>query len=129
MTIELTYLAWMALVCILMWLPHVSARGLIIGPAQAAGYPDEEPELPKWIGRARRAHANMVENLAAFGVLVLIAHVAGVNNEMTALGAALFFWGKLVHTAVFIMGIPYARTLAFLVAWIGMLLIFYQLIA
>jgi len=85
--------------------------------------------LPKWIGRSRRAHANMVENLAAFASLVLIAHVAGIANEMTALGAAMFFWGKLVHTAVFIMGIPYARTLAFFVAWIGMLVIFFQLIA
>ena len=128
MTVELTYLAWTALICIVMWLPHVSGRGLIIGPANAAGYPDEEPVMPKWIGRSRRAHANMVENLAAFASLVLIAHVAGVANEMTALGAALFFWGKLVHTAVFILGIPYARTLAFFVAWIGMLVIFLQLI-
>ena len=57
-----------------------------------------------------------------------MAHVGGMANEMTAMGAALFFWGKLAHTVIFILGIPWLRTLAFLVAWIGMVMIFLRIV-
>jgi len=128
MTPDLTYLVWSALLCILLWVPHVSARALIVGPSAAFGYPDDLPELPKWIDRAARAHANMVENLPAFAALVLVAHVGGMANEMTALGAMLFFWGKVAHIIVHVLGIPYIRTAAFFAAWIGMILIGWEII-
>ncbi len=128
MTPDLSYLTWSALLCILMWLPHISVRALIIGLPAAMGYPSEVPELPKWIARAARSHTNMVENLAPFAVLVLVAHVGGLANESTALGAALFFWAKLGHVIVHILGIPYIRTGAFLVSWVGMVLIAWQIV-
>ena len=46
--------------------------------------------------------------------------MAGVSNEQTHLGAALFFWGRVAHAAVYIAGIPYVRTLAFLVSVSGL---------
>ena len=128
MTPDLTYLALSAVLCLFLWWPHVNARALIIGPAKAAGYPDQEPDMPKWISRGARAHANMIENLPAFAALVLVAHVGGVANDMTALGAAIFFWGKLAHAIIHILGIPYARTAAFFVAWLGMITIAWQIL-
>jgi len=128
MTPDLTYLAWSAILCLFLWWPHVNARALIVGPKSALGYPDSVPELPKWIGRGARAHANMIENLPAFAALVLVAHVGGVANEMTALGAAIFFWGKLVHVIVFMLGLPYIRTAAFFASWIGMVLIGWEIL-
>ena len=47
---------------------------------------------------------------------------------MTATGAALYFWGRLAHYLAYMLGIPYARTLAFTVAWIGMILIAWQVL-
>ncbi|MEC7648494.1 MAG: MAPEG family protein [Pseudomonadota bacterium] len=35
----------------------------------------------------KRAHLNLVENLPAFAVIVLIAHVAGISNPTIVLGA------------------------------------------
>jgi uncharacterized MAPEG superfamily protein len=70
----------------------------------------------------------MVENLAPFAALVLVAQIAGVANETTAFGALLFFWARVAHAIVFILGIPWLRTLAFVAAWVGILLIFLQLI-
>ncbi|MBT3787721.1 MAG: MAPEG family protein [Alphaproteobacteria bacterium] len=128
MTVDLTYLAWSAALCIVMWMPHVTARALKWGPAVAAGYPDDPPPVAKWITLAARAHANMVENMGAFTALVLVAHVGGMANETTALGAMLFFWAKLVHAIVHSLGIPWIRTLAFFVAWIGMVMIFLRII-
>ncbi|MFT4570659.1 MAG: putative MAPEG superfamily protein [Hyphomicrobiaceae bacterium] len=41
--------------------------------------------------------------------------MAGVSNEATLFGATLFFWARIVHGAVYIAGIPYIRTAAFVV--------------
>jgi uncharacterized MAPEG superfamily protein len=128
MSVDLVYLAWTAALSIVMWMPHVTARALAWGPGVAAGYPDDPPPVAKWIERAARSHANMAENIGPFAALVLVAHIGGMANEMTAMGAALFFWGKLAHTVVFILGIPWLRTLAFLVAWIGMVMIFLRIV-
>lgn len=128
MTVDLMYLTWAAAITGVMWMPHITARALVIGPAAAAGYPDELPELPKWIGRAIRAHANMVENLPVFGALVVVAHLGGMAGETTALGAAIFFWFKMVHIVVHFLGIPWLRTLAFLGAWIGNVVIFLAIV-
>ena len=77
--------------------------------------------------RAERAHHNLVENLAPFAILVLVAHVAGKANATTALGATLFFWGRVGHAAAYIAGIIYLRTAVFFIATIGELLILSQL--
>ena len=48
---------------------------------------------------------------------------AGASNENTQLGMALFFWGRVAHAITYIAGIPYVRTLAFVVSLNGMMLI------
>ena len=48
---------------------------------------------------------------------------------MTLLGAQLFFWGRVAHAIVYIAGIPWARTVAWTVSVIGLILIFGQLVA
>ena len=63
----------------------------------------------------------MIENLIPFSALVLAAQVAGLSNEETARGASMFFWGRLAYAPIYIAGIPYLRTVAFVVAIGGML--------
>jgi uncharacterized MAPEG superfamily protein len=46
-------------------------------------------------GRAARAHRNMLENLVWFASLVLIAVVTNKTNDMTLLGAQIFFWARV----------------------------------
>ena len=86
----------------------------------------------KWngqtVGRAKRAHMNMLENLVPFAALVLAAHGLGKLGALTMLGAQLFFWSRLAHAIVYIAGIAYVRTLAFFVGYIGMALIFISII-
>jgi uncharacterized MAPEG superfamily protein len=98
------------------------------GLINAVGYPDNPPELPAWARRATRVHENMVENLAPFSALVLVAQIAGAANETTAFAALLFFWARVAHAIVFTLGIPWLRTVAFVVAWVGILLIFIEII-
>ena len=82
-----------------------------------------------WAGRAQRAHLNMLESLILFAVLVLVAQSAGVHNAATLLGAQLFFWGRVVHAVVYIVGIPWLRTAAWGVSVVGLIMIFLQLIS
>ena len=46
--------------------------------------------------------------------------MVGVSNDQTLLGMTLFFWGRIGHLLVYIVGIPYLRTLAFAVSVGGM---------
>jgi uncharacterized MAPEG superfamily protein len=69
-----------------------------------------------------------LESLALFAILVLVAHVAGRANAMTALGAALFFYARLSYAAIYWAGIAWVRTVAWAIASIGLVLILLQLL-
>ena len=128
MSTDLVMLAWSAALCVVLFLPYVIARSMVWGLADPVGYPKNPPPLPDWAERARRAHMNMVENLAPFAALVLVAQASGRVSTATAMGATLFFWSRLAHAIVFIAGIPWLRTLAFLGGVIGMAIIFFAII-
>ncbi len=103
-------------------LASIQAKGGVVpGVMWGVGNREDAPVLPAWGERAVRAHRNMLENLVPFAALVLAAHVAGVSGEETARGATIFFWGRLAHAAIYLAGIPYLRTVAFVVALGGML--------
>jgi len=128
MTTYLSMLVWSALLCLALPTVYLVGRsnrpgGLVWG----FGNRDVPLDTPLWVGRAVRAHMNMVENLPAFAIFVLVAHVAGKANATTALGATLFFWGRVAHAAVYVAGIPYVRTAAFFVGTAGEVLILSQI--
>lgn len=128
MTTDLWMLVWSSLLCVSIPFIHVSAvLQTPAGRAWGFGNRDKPMELPPWAARAKRAHANMVENLAPFAALVLVAHVAGKANETTALGATIFFWARVAHVAVYTAGIPYLRTAVFALASVGEVMILLQL--
>ncbi len=121
---ELGLLAWSALLCLVLALPYATGLTLTRGLPTMAGNRENFAEPTGWMGRAKRAHMNLVENLVPFTALVLIAVIAQKLGPMTALGAQLFFWARLVHAISYIAGIPYVRTVAYAVAVVGMVLIF-----
>ena len=61
-------------------------------------------------------------------VQMLVAVVAGKTNDMTLLGAQLFFWARLAYAAIYVAGIIWVRTLAWLISVVGLILIFAQLV-
>ncbi|MBP49820.1 MAG: hypothetical protein CL396_07030 [Acidiferrobacteraceae bacterium] len=128
MTTELFYLALAAGLALILWVPYVAARIFCWGIWDAAGYPTDPPELPGWTRRGQRAHLNLLENLAPFAALVMVAQAMDVHSANMVLGATLFFWARVAHALVFIMGVPLLRTLAFLTGWVGASLIFIQII-
>ena len=128
MTPELTYLIWSIALTFALVLIAVAGATLEVGLPKLAGNRDGMPEMTGWAGRAARAHRNMLESLILFAVLVIAAHVAGIHDAMTLLGAQLFFWGRVAHAAIYIAGIPWLRTAAWGVSVAGLTLIFAQLL-
>ena len=128
MTADLWMLVWTALLSLL--IPAIYVTGRLQTPAGSAwafGNRDTTLVVPAWAARAERAHANLVENLAPFAILVLTAHVAGKANGTTALGAELFFASRVAHVMVYTAGIIGLRTAVFFVGSIGEVLILLQL--
>ncbi|HEX4178257.1 MAG TPA: MAPEG family protein [Rhizomicrobium sp.] len=115
LTPELYYLALIAIATALMWIPYMGARILTRGPMRTFQDPADPsfPADPAWAQRARRAHANAVENLAVFAPLVLILALMGLSTPATIVAAKTFFGARLVHYVVYAAGLPVIRTLAF----------------
>lgn len=124
---ELTYLLFSVVLTFVQVLIAAAAANQVVGLTTLAGNREGLPEFTGFAGRARRAHLNMIENMVLFTALVLIAVVANKTNAMTALGAMIFFWGRLVYALIYLIGVPWLRTLAWFVSVIGMILIALQL--
>jgi uncharacterized MAPEG superfamily protein len=117
MTVELKYLALVAAFTALMWIPYILNMIMVRGVMDAVGYPDNPKPMAPWATRMKAAHYNAVENLVVFAALVLVAHLAGVKGEATALACIVYFWARIVHFAAYTFRIPFARTLAFVVGF------------
>ena len=92
------------------------------------GARDDMTDRTKYNGRARRANANMVEAMIMFIPLILCAAYLDAFNAMTALGAALFLWGRAAFAPLYWLGVSTLRTAAWAVAIAGLGLIFLQII-
>ena len=112
-TTELSYLTWTTIITALMWMPYVLNLIAVRGLVAAVSYPVDPKPLAPWAARMKQAHANAIENLVVFATLVLVAHIAGVNNEVTAIACAVYFWARVLHFVVLGFGIPWIRTLSF----------------
>lgn len=123
MTVDLTMLAYSAILCVLLAFPYTLGMIAFDGLSMAAGNREGLGEMPGWRGRARRAHLNMVENLIPFAALVLVVHLAQKASPMTAHGAELFFYARVAHAVVYILGIPYLRTLAWFACLAGIAMV------
>ena len=98
-------------------------------PAARVGNREGEMRFPGWTERATRAHANLTENLAPFAILVLVAHLSGQANDLTALGARIFFWARVAHFLVYTAGITGLRTVIFFVGVAAEILILVQILS
>ncbi len=127
MSTELTLLVWSVVLCIAQMLVAVVATQTQVGLPTLAGNRDDMPALTGLAGRATRAHRNMLENLPLYAALALIVQISMLGNEMTALGAQLFFWGRLAYAVVYLIGLPWVRTGTWAVSMAGLVLILIQL--
>jgi uncharacterized MAPEG superfamily protein len=117
---------------VLLWVAHMLCQVLTsrgeFGDPYLFSSRDEQP-TPKGLtcGRAARAFRNYVENLVPFVAvdLALIAthHTGGIG----AIGATIWIVGRIVYLPIYVLGINYVRTAAWLVSVIGLLMMLWRL--
>ena len=93
------------------------------GLLRSVGNREEAPTPAPWLARTKRATANLQENLVLFVGLVLAAHVSEQADATSALGAEIFVGARVAHAGLYIAGVPWLRTAAWVVSLVGMGLI------
>ena len=125
---ELTLLVWAVVLTFAQVLVAAAGAQSQIALPKLAGNRENLPALTGWAGRASRAHRNMLENLPLFAVLVLVAVIAGRTNAQTLLGAQIFVWSRLLHAVIYVAGVPWLRTVMYIVSVIGLAMILLALV-
>jgi uncharacterized MAPEG superfamily protein len=129
MTPDLKYLAYTAILTAALWIPYIVCQVMTNGFLAAPNYVDPTARpVPAWGKRADRAYLNAVETFAPFAALVLIAHISGKADAMTAFSAMCFFWLRLAHAVVYLTAIPYVRTLIFTLSFVAVVGIFWEVV-
>jgi uncharacterized MAPEG superfamily protein len=128
MSTELLYLTLVALLTTLIWLPYSLNLIVVHGLAAAVSNRDKHAPLSAWAERAKRAHANAVENLVVFAAVVLTAASLQKFDAVTAWAAAIYFWARLVHYLVYSFGWIWIRTLSWTVGWLCCLAIIWRIL-
>ena len=124
MTIELTVLAWTLVLALVQVLLPALLRNREVGLGYNAG-PRDDPAAPvgKITGRLMRAQSNLFETLPVFAAALLLVHVAGSEGPHTRWGAWLYLNARLVYVPLYAAGVPYIRSLVWLVSLGGILLV------
>ncbi|WP_411036407.1 MAPEG family protein [Shinella sp. BYT-45] len=104
---------------------HIGLQGMLatreLGSAWNAGPRDDAREpAGKLAGRAARASGNYRETYPAFVALALALAVSGDASGWGLIGAWLWFIARLVYLPLYLAGIPYIRSLVWLVALLGL---------
>lgn len=101
-------------------LASVAGRGMpwAMGPRDG-----EWPQLGAVGSRLERSWRNFMETFPLFAAAVLIEAQITPDSELAPLGAQLYFWGRLAFLPLYALGIPVVRTLAWTVAFAGILIV------
>ena len=125
MSQELLYLFGSVFILLILIVVQASSSAVANGLSWALGPRDEAARQDVFSGRAKRTLNNHIEGLVLFGFAILIVETSGLNSSLTAVGGSLYFWGRLVYAPVYLLGIPYLRTLVWTVSLVGILIELY----
>jgi len=127
--IELMLLGWSTVLLVL----HIMVEGQTAtrdrGLDWNAGPRDGEARpLGKLAGRAQRALRNFQETYPAFIALALALVVSGRAGGLGAIGAWTWFAARIVYLPLYLLGIPYLRSLCWVVSMLGLVLMLVRLL-
>jgi len=122
MAIELKWLTWSIVLGLVYVLVAATLATQQRGLKWNAGNRDGDTRpLTGAAARAARANFNFLETFPFFAAAVLAVVLTKTNTPHTALGAELYFWARVAYLPIYIVGIPYLRTLVWVVSFWGLL--------
>jgi len=129
MTTDLFYLALTAFLTAALWIPYIVSQIITNGLLTPHNYVDPTTRpIHLWGQRANRAYLNALEVFAPFATLVLIAHFAGKVDATIIFWVIFFFWVRVGHAVVYYLGLPYIRTVFFLLGFVAVAALFVHLV-
>jgi uncharacterized MAPEG superfamily protein len=78
--------------------------------------------------RAARALTNMHEALPVFLGLALMNLIVAPEASLAVTGAWVFLIARIVYVPLYLGGVPAVRTLAWVVSWVGLILLLIPLL-
>ncbi len=127
--VELMLLGWSTVLLVV----HIMVEGQTAtrerGLDWNAGPRDGEAKpLGKLAGRAARALRNFQETYPAFVALALALAVSGRGGGVGAIGAWTWLAARIVYLPLYLLGIPYLRSLCWTVSMLGLALMLARLL-
>lgn len=124
MSIETTMLVW----AIVLGLVQIGLAATLSTQQRGLGWNvgarDGTPApLTGVAGRLDRAAKNFLETFPFFAAAVLAVMFTQRGDAQSALGAQMYFWARLVYVPLYAAGIPYLRTLVWVVSLAGLLMV------
>ena len=97
---------------------------LEVGPRYTGGPRDEPmPPLSPLCGRLKRAYENHLETLPWFAIAVIVTHLAGRADAVTAGASIAYLAARVAYVPAYVSGVPYLRSAIWTVATAAILVI------
>lgn len=78
--------------------------------------------------RTARTIANHIEGMMVFVPLALIVVISDLSSTLTIWGAGLYLLGRALFAPLYLIGVPYLRSLVWGVSLLGILMIGYEVV-
>lgn len=128
MSIELQYLIFAVFLVLLQMVLQSVAGFLVNGLKGAVGSRDDEVLTTGIGGRFERAYYNMLETFPVFAALVLTVHVSESWDTTSALAVQLYFWARVAYIPLYVSGIPFLRSIAWVISMVGIVMLAWPLL-
>lgn len=124
MTPELKYLSFSVVLGMAQLMLAASAATQQRGVAWNLSARDAKlPELTGVAGRLDRAFNNFKETFPFFLAAIFLVSILKVENTTSALGAQLYFFGRVLYVPLYATGTPVVRSLVWGVSLLGIVLV------
>lgn len=105
----------------LLW-ATIAARGQQ-GLEYGRGPQDEPKRLTGGAGRLDRSFRNFMETFPLHAAAVLIVYLLSKQGDLTLWGSGLYVLGRALHPLMYLISIPWTRSLVWFVAFGGTLMV------
>lgn len=99
---------------------ETKARGVAWNLSNREGSSEPLTGLP---GRVKRAHQNFLETFPLFVAAVACVQMSGLGDQLSAIGAVVYFSARLIYFPVYAMGITVIRSLLWFVSLVGIVMV------
>ena len=128
MSVELQMVTGSVLILFVLLLIQGALVPLNQGFGWGLGSRDGKVDYTDIQGRARRTVSNHIEGMMLFVPLALVVEMTALSTQLTVLGAGIYLAGRVAYAPLYLLGVPYLRSLAWGISLIGTLLVGYQVV-